>query len=103
MPFRFPDRALSNPSNRQSASLRGCGAHRFAGAIHMTETMTAIAIEGGKGPAEALKPEQIPRPEPKAGQILIRVRAAGINRPDIIKRKGFYPPPPRSPETKEQE
>jgi putative PIG3 family NAD(P)H quinone oxidoreductase len=65
----------------------------------MTEMMTAIAIEGGKGPAEALKPVQIPRPEPKAGQILIRVHAAGINRPDIIQRMGFYPPPPGSPET----
>jgi NADPH2:quinone reductase len=65
----------------------------------MTEMMTAIAIEGGKGPAEALKAVQIPRPEPKAGQILIRVHAAGINRPDIIQRMGFYPPPPGSPET----
>jgi putative PIG3 family NAD(P)H quinone oxidoreductase len=65
----------------------------------MSETMTAIAIEGGKGPAEALKAVQIPRPEPKDGQILIRVRAAGINRPDIIQRMGFYPPPPGSPET----
>jgi putative PIG3 family NAD(P)H quinone oxidoreductase len=65
----------------------------------MTETMTAIAIEGGKGPAEALKAVQIARPEPKPGQILIRVRAAGINRPDLIQRMGFYPPPPGSPET----
>jgi putative PIG3 family NAD(P)H quinone oxidoreductase len=61
--------------------------------------MTAIAIEGGKGPAEALQPVRIPRPEPKDGQILIRVHAAGINRPDIIQRMGFYPPPPGSPET----
>src|SRR5450432_838449 len=65
----------------------------------MSEMMTAIAIEGGKGPAEALKPVQIPRPEPKDGQILIRVHAAGINRPDIIQRLGHYPPPPGSPET----
>jgi NADPH:quinone reductase len=65
----------------------------------MTQMMTAIAIEGGKGPAEALHPVRIPRPEPKAGQILIRVHAAGINRPDIIQRMGFYPPPPGSPET----
>ncbi|HLZ75398.1 NAD(P)H-quinone oxidoreductase [Phenylobacterium sp.] len=65
----------------------------------MTEMMTVIAIEGGKGPAEALKAVQIPRPEPKEGQILIRVHAAGINRPDIIQRLGFYPPPPGSPET----
>ncbi|MGZ6015562.1 MAG: NAD(P)H-quinone oxidoreductase [Phenylobacterium sp.] len=65
----------------------------------MTEMMTAIAIEGGKGPADALKAVQIPRPEPTDGQILIRVRAAGINRPDSIQRLGFYPPPPGSPET----
>ncbi|THD59551.1 MAG: NAD(P)H-quinone oxidoreductase [Phenylobacterium sp.] len=61
--------------------------------------MTAIAIEGGKGPAEALKPVQIERPAPKAGQILIKVHAAGINRPDLLQRMGFYPPPPGSPET----
>src|SRR5579859_937748 len=65
----------------------------------MTETMTAIAIEGAKGPAEALKAVEIPRPEPKDGQILFRSRAAGVNRPDIIQRLGFYPPPPGSPET----
>jgi putative PIG3 family NAD(P)H quinone oxidoreductase len=65
----------------------------------MTETMTAIAVEDGKGPAQALKPVSLPRPEPKDGQILIRVRAAGINRPDILQRLGFYPPPPGSPET----
>ena len=65
----------------------------------MNETMTAIAIEGGKGPAEALKPVQISRPEPQAGQILIRVRAAGVNRPDVVQRIGNYPPPPGSPET----
>jgi NADPH2:quinone reductase len=65
----------------------------------MTQTMSAIAIEGGKGPAEALKAVQIARPEPKEGQILIRVHAAGVNRPDLIQRMGFYPPPPGSPET----
>ena len=65
----------------------------------MSETMTAIAIEGGKGPAEALKPVQIARPTPSPGQILIRVHAAGINRPDILQRLGGYPPPPGSPHT----
>jgi len=63
------------------------------------ETMTAIAIEGGKGPASALKPVRLPLPEPKEGQILIRVRAAGVNRPDIIQRLGMYPPPPGAPDT----
>lgn len=63
------------------------------------ETMTAIAIEGGKGPASALKAERLPIPQPKPGEILIRVRAAGVNRPDIIQRMGMYPPPPGAPAT----
>lgn len=66
----------------------------------MSQTMmTAIAIEGGKGPAEALKPVQAPIPVPANGEILIRVRAAGVNRPDIVQRLGFYPAPPGAPET----
>ncbi|MGH7021983.1 MAG: NAD(P)H-quinone oxidoreductase [Caulobacteraceae bacterium] len=62
-------------------------------------TMTAIAVAGGRGPAEALHGVEIPRPVPGAGQILIRVRAAGVNRPDILQRLGFYPPPPGAPTT----
>ena len=64
-----------------------------------TDTMTAIAVEGGKGPAEALKAARIPRPDPADGQILIRVRAAGVNRPDILQRLGAYPPPAGAPDT----
>ncbi len=63
------------------------------------ETMTVVAIEGGKGPASALQPGRLPIPKPKDGEILIRVRAAGVNRPDIIQRMGMYPPPPGAPET----
>lgn len=63
------------------------------------ETMTAIAVEGGKGPAEALKAVQIPRPSAGPGQLLIRVHAAGVNRPDILQRMGGYPPPPGAPDT----
>ncbi len=63
------------------------------------ETMTAVAIEGGKGPASALHAARIPLPKPEPGQILIRVRAAGVNRPDILQRLGGYPPPPGSPDT----
>ena len=63
------------------------------------ETMTVVAIEGGKGPASALKPGRLSIPKPKDGEILIRVRAAGVNRPDIIQRMGMYPPPAGAPET----
>jgi putative PIG3 family NAD(P)H quinone oxidoreductase len=65
----------------------------------MTQTMTAIAIEGGKGPAEALQAVQLDRPTPGPGEILIKVAAAGVNRPDLLQRMGFYPPPPGAPAT----
>ena len=61
--------------------------------------MTAIAVEGGKGPADAMRPVTLPRPVPGPGQLLVKVAAAGINRPDLIQRMGFYPPPPGSPDT----
>jgi len=61
--------------------------------------MTAIAIRGGSGPASALYPVEMPVPVPRAGEILIRVRAAGVNRPDLLQRTGNYPPPPGAPDT----
>lgn len=62
-------------------------------------TMTAIAIRGGTGAADALHPVEVPRPVPGPGEVLIRVRAAGVNRPDIVQRLGKYPPPPGAPAT----
>jgi putative PIG3 family NAD(P)H quinone oxidoreductase len=61
--------------------------------------MIAIEIEGGKGPASALRPAQIDTPSPAKGEILVRVRAAGVNRPDLLQRMGLYPPPPGAPAT----
>jgi NADPH2:quinone reductase len=58
----------------------------------LPETMTAIAIHGKGGP-EALVAEARPVPAPGAGQVLIRVAAAGVNRPDVLQRKGLYPAP----------
>ena len=61
--------------------------------------MLAIAIRDGAGPASALHPVQRLKPLPRSGEILIRVRAAGVNRPDLLQRGGHYPPPPGAPET----
>ena len=61
--------------------------------------MTRIVVEGGKGPAEALRPETAPLPVAGEGDVLIRVRAAGVNRPDILQRLGFYNPPPGAVDT----
>ncbi|WP_421739262.1 NAD(P)H-quinone oxidoreductase [Caulobacter sp.] len=65
----------------------------------MSDMMTAIAVQDGKGPADALVPAQLERPVPGPGQILIKVAAAGVNRPDLLQRMGFYPPPPGAPVT----
>lgn len=56
--------------------------------------MRVIEIEGGRGPADALRLAERPLPAPAMGEIRIRVRAAGVNRPDIVQREGRYPPPP---------
>ena len=55
-------------------------------------TMTAIAIPLPGGP-EALVPETRPVPVPGAGEVLVRIAAAGVNRPDVLQRAGGYPPP----------
>ena len=56
-------------------------------------TMTAIGITSPGGP-ETLVPQERPVPQPAEGEILINVRAAGVNRPDVAQRRGVYPPPP---------
>lgn len=60
-------------------------------------TMTAIGIKAPGGP-EMLVPEQRPVPTPGNGEILVKVAAAGINRPDVMQRQGVYPPPPGAPD-----
>jgi NADPH2:quinone reductase len=55
--------------------------------------MTAIAISKPGGP-EVLVPEQRPVPRPGPHEILIKVAAAGVNRPDVLQRLGLYPVPP---------
>src|SRR6516162_6721399 len=56
-------------------------------------TMTAIGIASPGGPG-MLVPQERPVPRPGKGEILVKVAAAGVNRPDVIQRKGLYPPPP---------
>jgi putative PIG3 family NAD(P)H quinone oxidoreductase len=61
-------------------------------------TMTAIKIAAPGGP-EALVATRLPVPQPQRGEILVRVAAAGVNYPDVMQRKGGYPPPPGAPDT----
>ncbi len=55
--------------------------------------MTAIEI-AAPGAPDVLRPVTLPVPRPGAGEVLIRVAAAGVNRPDVLQRQGAYPPPP---------
>ena len=59
--------------------------------------MTAIGIKSPGGP-EMLVPEERPVPQPGKGEILVKVAAAGVNRPDVMQRMGLYPPPPGAPD-----
>lgn len=61
----------------------------------MAETMRAVHHEGDK----PLVLRETPMPVPGAGQILVKVAAAGLNRPDLMQRAGAYPPPPGWPAT----
>ena len=49
---------------------------------------------GTGGPAEVMKAAEGPAPEPRAGEVLVEVHYAGVNRPDVLQRAGSYPPPP---------
>jgi NADPH2:quinone reductase len=55
--------------------------------------MIAIEISSFGGP-DVLKPVELPRPAPQAGEIVVRVEAAGVSRADTMQRQGKYPPPP---------
>jgi len=59
----------------------------------MRDSMRVIQIEKPGGP-EVLRPAERPRPEPKAHEILVKVAAAGVNRPDVLQRMGLYAVPP---------
>lgn len=63
----------------------------------LPETMQAVEISEPGGP-EVLRPTERPVPRPAEGEVLLRVAAAGINRPDVMQRTGNYPPPPGAPD-----
>jgi NADPH2:quinone reductase len=60
--------------------------------------MTAIAIRE-PGPPDVLVPQERDVPAPKGGEVLVKIAAAGVNRPDVMQREGKYPPPPGAPDT----
>ena len=61
--------------------------------MSVPKTMTAIAITTPGAP-DVLQPREVATPEPAPGQLLVKVAAAGVNRPDVMQRAGAYPAPP---------
>jgi len=59
--------------------------------------MQVVEIATPGGP-EVLRLAERPRPQPGSGEVLVQVAAAGVNRPDVMQRKGVYPPPPGAPD-----
>ncbi len=66
----------------------------------MAELPTRMTVIGIKAPGapDMLAPQARPVPKPGAGEILVKVAAAGVNRPDVMQRQGNYPPPPGAPD-----
>ena len=60
--------------------------------------MRAIVVKQPGGP-EVMQIAEVPDPKPREGDLIVRVRAAGVNRADLLQRLGRYPPPPGDPET----
>ena len=81
------------------ASVNKCGAavQRTGESVaQLPDTMIAIDPDGPGGP-EVLVPVERPVPQPAAGEYLVKVAAAGVNRPDVLQRMGRYPMPPGAP------
>ena len=60
----------------------------------LPSSMRAVVADGAGG----ISLVERPVPLPAAGEVLIKVAAAGVNRPDVLQRKGLYPPPPGAPD-----
>lgn len=61
--------------------------------VTLPDSMAAAGFDAPGGP-EVLRLERLPVPVPGPGEVLVKVAYAGVNRPDVIQRQGFYPPPP---------
>ena len=63
----------------------------------LPSTMSVIDVKTPGGPEQLVLATR-PLPRPGAAEVLVRVAAAGVNRPDVLQRRGAYPPPPGAPD-----
>jgi NADPH:quinone reductase-like Zn-dependent oxidoreductase len=80
----------------RSCPSSGCSGSSSSG-LNAHIDVAKLEVKDGKGPAESLFiSNQIPRPAPQSGQALVKIRAFGLNRMDILQRNGNYPVPPQA-------
>jgi len=94
------NRPASDKRNGVNIAVTGSANHRKATpsmSSQLPENMQAIEI-AQPGPPDVLRLTSRALPQPAAGEVLIRVSAAGVNRPDVMQRLGMYPPPPGAPD-----
>ena len=80
-----------------SSTMRAVGMSNSVPYLHHKLTITAI--KNGTGPAGNLFIDNIPKPAPSAGEALVKIKAFGLNRMDLLQREGRYPVPPQAPAT----
>jgi len=62
----------------------------------MGDKMRAVDIKGGTGPADSLHIIEVPKPKPSKGEAIVKIKAFGLNRMDLLQREGHYPVPPQA-------
>jgi len=77
---------------------RGCEVNKPPAVISSIPTMMKAVVAPQPDGAEELALVERPVPRPGKGEVLVKVAAAGVNRPDILQRRGLYPPPPGAPD-----
>ncbi|KAL3424281.1 zinc-binding dehydrogenase [Phlyctema vagabunda] len=65
----------------------------------MAETMRAVDVKDGKGRAESLFITETPKPKANDSEAIVKIKAFGLNRMDLLQREGLYPLPPQAPKT----
>ncbi len=80
-------------------NMRAVGNFPFPAPATTELTQFLPDITGGKGPATALHITDIPKPTPSNGEAIVKIKAFGLNRMDLLQRNGQYPVPPQAPKT----
>ncbi|PWZ02932.1 quinone oxidoreductase putative [Testicularia cyperi] len=89
---------FSDIHKRDSGPLSRIPIRAMSSQPSIPSTMKAILVKDGKGPSDSLYMGEAPVPKPGDDEVLVKIKAFGLNRMDIMQREGNYPLPPHAPE-----